>query len=448
MKPAVLFVLSLASVVPVRGQETQLGADFRGEGERLAASCGTFTIGGIGGCAQTLFTDHPMHIAVGSIAPQNGFAAGPAFVAHWTPNESWRLSWDMDAVVSENQSWRAGAYMTAVRSRRRSITTGPSKSKLAVEEYPVFHAYAQAISLNKITSFGEGPSSPVTAQSYFGMRETIVGANVIWPVAGALHLSLYGEANGRFVDIRPGDGQPVAPVLGNQPAFAQLGEGIRLTPALAGGHVRFNYALTFQEYAATGQASSFRRFTADLSHEFPLYSRTAEALNNNFNGPDDCRPDIEVKTCPAVKQTSRNRTGSFGLRFLYTGSFVSAGNTVPFYFQPTLGGSDIDGAPFLSSYQDYRFRAPDVLGVRGSFEHSVWGPFGFTAMVDEGKVALQPGDLGFSHLAHSYAAGVTVRAGGLPAVFLMFAWGGHEGTHTIASIDTSLLGGSARPSLY
>jgi hypothetical protein len=33
-------------------------------------------------------------------------------------------------------------------------------------------------------------------------------------------------------------------------------------------------------------------------------------------------------------------------------------------------------------------------------------------------------------------------------VYLLFAWGGHEGTHTITTLDTSLLGGSTRPSLY
>jgi hypothetical protein len=33
-------------------------------------------------------------------------------------------------------------------------------------------------------------------------------------------------------------------------------------------------------------------------------------------------------------------------------------------------------------------------------------------------------------------------------VFLLFAWGGGEGNHTIASMNTSLLGGSSRPSLY
>jgi hypothetical protein len=69
-------------------------------------------------------------------------------------------------------------------------------------------------------------------------------------------------------------------------------------------------------------------------------------------------------------------------------------------------------------------------------------------LAESGRVALRHSDLGFKHLAHSYAAGLTLRAGGFPQVSLMFAWGGHEGTHTIASVNTSLLGGSPRPSLY
>jgi hypothetical protein len=33
-------------------------------------------------------------------------------------------------------------------------------------------------------------------------------------------------------------------------------------------------------------------------------------------------------------------------------------------------------------------------------------------------------------------------------VYLLFAFGGHEGTHTIVNVNTSLLGSSARPSLF
>jgi hypothetical protein len=33
-------------------------------------------------------------------------------------------------------------------------------------------------------------------------------------------------------------------------------------------------------------------------------------------------------------------------------------------------------------------------------------------------------------------------------VQLLFAWGGHEGTHAVASISPVLLGGGSRPLLY
>jgi len=55
--------------------------------------------------------------------------------------------------------------------------------------------------------------------------------------------------------------------------------------------------------------------------------------------------------------------------------------------------------------------------------------------------------LGFDGLAHSIAVGVTLRAGGFPLVNLTFAWGGGS-HHIIGTIDSSLMGGSGRPSLF
>jgi len=457
---AAVFAASVALSAGAAAQESQLGSDFRREGEALQENCSSFNFKSIGSCAYTLFTDHPMHIAAGSIAPQNGFGFGPAFVAHWTPNESWRLSWDVDAVVSTNKSWRAGAYMTAIWDRHRGIVIKPGggggTSNLAVQEEPVFHVLAQSISLNTLSYFGMGPSTSDTARSFFGMRETVVGANATWPVLQKLHMALYGEANGRLVAIRAATGQTspsieqlysavTAPGLGSQPAFAQFGEGVRFAPALAGGHIRLNYAITLKEYVAGDSTFSFERLTTDLAHEFPLYLRTRRFLPNGFNGPDDCSVSASEHSCPAV---TRNLEGSITVRFLMNQSFTPAGHLVPFYFQPTLGGSDIDGNPALASYQDYRFRAPNDILAEARFEHSIYGPFGLTAMVDEGKVALTRGDLDFTHLRHSYSVGLTVRAGGFPMVWLLFAWGGHEGTHSTAAINTSLLGASARPSLY
>jgi len=457
------FTIVLMSQALMLAQESQLGADLRGEGERFDKSCAEgFSLANAAACAELLFTDHPLHIAVGSLAPGNGFAAGAAFVAHWTPNETWRLSWDTDAVASENGSWRAGAYMTAVLSRRRKIVVGTGgsgatpKSNLTVQEYPVFHAYVQDISLNSIGFYGIGPNTGKSGQSLFGMNEAIAGVNAVWPLVSGLNLSLYGEANGRFVSLRGDHGQSSpsieqiytessAPGLASQPAFAQFGEGVRIGPELASGHVQLNYSATLDQFAAANSAYSFQRFIADLDNEFPIYRKTAHAGQaKTFNGPDDCSADVAVKQCPAI---TRDREGSFGVRLYLSESMIPSSHTEPFYFQPTLGGSDIDGNMWLASYADYRFRAPNLLVLRGSFEHSIYGPLGAALMVDEGKVGLRPGDLDFTHLAHSYAAGVTLRAGGLPMLSLMFAWGG-DTTHVIANVNTSLLGGSARPSLF
>jgi hypothetical protein len=63
-------------------------------------------------------------------------------------------------------------------------------------------------------------------------------------------------------------------------------------------------------------------------------------------------------------------------------------------------------------------------------------------------VALTRSGLGDSPWIHSFSAGLTLRAGGFPQVSLLYSWGGNEGTHTIANVNTSLLGGTARPSLF
>jgi hypothetical protein len=451
-------------------RENQLKSDFRRESEHIKESCGPFSLKVLFGCAEELVTDHPLHLALGSIAPQNGFGFGLAFVTHYTPNESWRLSWDFDAVGATSTSWRAGGYMKIIHTPIQTIhvienPNGKSaKSTLAVHPYTVFNVYAQAISLNQLFFFGLGPSTLESGKTVFGMQQTIIGTNVIkpvteWSAIRSLNLSLLGEVNGRFVDIRENHGESTpsiehlytnanAPGLATQPGFVQLGEGFRLKPTLFNDHLQFNYLVNFQQFFAPSDSTySFRKWTVDLDNEFPLYGHSQSTAPKDTNGPDECAQAMGAEKCPPVSY-SRNRNGTIGMRLLITESIASAGSVVPFYFQPTLGGSDVNGNPALSSYQDYRFRAPNLLLLRESFEHSIWGPLGFTFMADQGKVALTRGDVDFQNLKHSFATGLTLRAGGFPQVFFLFAWGGSEGNHTIGTLNTSLLGGSSRPSLY
>ena len=471
MRWSLAIVIICLAALSAAQTESYTHADFRREGERVSEACGKFSFKTVPGCAYTLFTDHPLHIAVGSIAPQNGFGFGAAFVTHYTPNENWRLSWDVDAITSTSTSWRAGAYMKIIHTPPVSIvpTVGTSSSsrgrnklsKPTVRQYTVFNLYAQAISLNKLFFFGLGPNSSLSDQSVFGMRETVLGGNVIKPVkSGGLNLALLGEVNGRFVSLRGNhhEDRPSieqlyteasAPGLANQPGFFQLGEGVRIKPVLFNDHVQLNYLASFQQFFAPSNSHySFLRWTGDFGHTFPIYGTTQSAAPKEINGPDSCATALGAEKCPPVS-VSRNRSGAIGFRLLLSESFTSGSSVVPFYFQPTLGGSDISGTSTLAAFQDYRFRGPNLLLLRESFEHSIWGPFGFQFLADQGKVALTRGDLGFSHLRHSYATGLTIRAGGLPEIYFLYAWGaGSEGDHKIFYINPSLMGGSYRPSLY
>jgi hypothetical protein len=473
MRWSVVIFLWLA-LVPALAQESELHADFRRESERITDAC-KLNLMGVPGCGYELFTDHPLHIAAGSMPPQNGFGLGPAFVADKNTT-NWRLSWDVDAVGAISSvnapsgAWRAGGYMKLIHTPKQEIhviipTPGASteqkhKKIELVHPYTVFNLYAQSISLDKLEFFGLGNNSLQAGQSVFGMSQTIVGGSVVKPLyeLPALHwlnLSLRGEVNGRFVDIRGEHGQSApsigtlytnatAPGLSSQPGFAQFGEGVRIEPVIA-SRLRLNYLANFQQYVASNSNNTFLRWTVDLKHTVDLYGTTHSAANSEASGPDTCAPSGE--DCPKIS-TSRNLNGSIAMRLLLSESKTSATSTVPFYFQQTLGGSDINGAMSLGSYADYRYRAPNVLLLQESFEHSIWGPFGLKLMADQGRVALTRGDVGFSHLRHSFAGGLTLRAGSFPMVNLMFAWGGPEGHHNILNMDTSLLGASARPSLY
>jgi len=435
----------------VRAQESTMQAEFRREGESFKANCAKFSFKSLPGCAEVLFLGHPLHIAVGSIAPQNGFGFGPAFVRRWSPNENWRLNINADGVVSNNGSWRAGFYLKAVSTKIKpgTVTVGP---------FPIINVYAQTTSLNKIAFYGLGPNTARANQTFFGMRETIVGTNVIYPIFKPLNLALLGEVNGRFVDIRESNGNPspsieqvhteaTAPGLTRQPAFVQFGEGVRVRPKLFADYLRLNYSVNFQQFVAGQSRYSFNRLNVDLAHQIPIYRKTTRnLLPRDHNGPDDYSEN--PKGDADYPQITRDREGSVGLRLLISESFTSTGSVVPFYFQPTLGGSDINGQSALASFQDYRFRAPNLLLLQGNIEHSLYGPVGLTFRAETGRVALNRSDLEFKHMVHSYAAGLTLRAGGFPMVYIMFAWGSGEGTRTVSAMNTFLLGGGGRPSLY
>lgn len=455
------------------GNESRIHSDFRREWlelhpcrEQLVKPCSEFTPGHLVGIGQTLVTGQPLHLAIGSLAPQNGFALGLAFVEHKDFVSERRLTFDTDAVATKNGSWRAGSYLTTYKLRHSNDVIGvvmgtpaAGKQKPTVQVAPVFNLYAQATSLNTLYFYGLGPNTLPAGKSAFGLTETIAGASVLLPV-GTHGLSFTAEFNGRVPQLRPDtkDGVPTvgalyteatAPGLTHSAAFLQPGVGIQIQPHLFDNRLRLHYLVNVQDFASLGgTAYSFRRWTADLGHEFALNRHVTLTAADPHNGPDSCTIGDSITGCPHISSTINNE-GSISFRMILSGSAASAGNFVPFYLDPTSGGSNIDGNPVLASYPDYRFRAPNLVLMRGTVEHSLPKlPLGIYFSVDAAKSALTRNDIDFTNLRRSYSAGLTVHAGGLPVLYLLFAWGGNEGTHTTFSISNTLLGASPRPSLF
>lgn len=455
---ALLFVAALSSAQ----NESRLHADLRREGNALK-SCSQ--ISKFADCGQTLVLGQPFHLAFGSLAPDNGMGFGLAFVEHKNFASEWRTNLSLDAVATMNGSWRTGGYLKAYKL--------PAGNSYHVA--PLFHLYSQSISLNRVDYFGLGPQTTPLTHTTFGFSENVTGADMAFPISisgKSPVLAILAELNGRFPSVRAGREHDIpsidavfdeatAPGLTHQPAYFQPSEAVRLVPSLFAGRVNLNYLLQFQQFFAPGDSRySFRRLNFDFNHEIPLsrlsksiakYYSSSSTSSLSHNTPDYCGGagrENQAMPCPPASLT-RKLEGSINLRAFISESFAGKGSQVPFYFTPTIGGSDINGTRILPSYPDYRFRGPALLLFRGTIEHSLGKlPIGALLSADEAKIGLTRGDISLDHLRHSFSAGFTVHAGGLPVLSFVYAWGGGEGSHSIANVDPSLLGSSARPSLF
>ncbi len=478
------------AVAPADNSNPSFFGDLNRDLVQEKVNLGSCTSGlkGIPGCAQTLFTGTPFHIAVGSLAPQNGIGAGLAFAEFYHPTYCaswldfthappagrrnachWSLNINADGQASGNASWRTGVYFTAARiSARVPVVHYPGQSRTRqhlatfTNPSPTVSFYSETNSLNRVYFYGLGPYTPPADRTDFGFSENITGISATVPLVSSplasAGIALLGEINGRFPSVRGSYGdtsdsieilntEGSAPGLVSQPGYLQTGEGLRLIPALPeAAHLNLNYLVELQQFTAPSASQySFRRFTTDLDHRLVLYTKD---VGKPRSAPPPPLPGAQVRTIPPISPT-RDVTGSLSVRLFIQESIANAGRTVPFYFDPTIGGSDINGQSILPSYPDYRFRAPNVLLLHGAYEQSLGKiPIGLFLGIDEAKVGLRRDDIAFNHLRHSYSAGLTVHAGGVPVIYLLFAWGGDEGHHTIGTISDALIGPGTRPSLF
>jgi hypothetical protein len=353
-------------------------------------------------CLTDFFTARPVHVTVKSIVPGGGFGVGPTLNADLNSGQ-WQNHLNITGVASVRQFWETGALFTATHT-----SFGANNS--ARDRFRV-NLYGHAHDLPLMPFYGIGPNVTQQNLTDYREREVKAGADLInpfsaWFAAGgtleAIWPDIGGVTNTGVRSIGTVFNEATAPGLVSQPAFMHY--EVFAEPRHTRGPFEFTYRVGYDFYQDTQSGHySFRRFKVEGTHIFHPEKR------------DDSFLTIHTRL---------------------TISGANAGNAVPFYFQETLGGSDIDGQPTLRGFRDYRFRAPDNVLIQVQYDRRIWGPVGLLGFYDTGEVANRAADLSLADMRHSFGFGVSIWAGNRAVFRALVGLGSGEGRHLYFGIPT------------
>jgi outer membrane protein assembly factor BamA len=111
-------------------------------------------------------------------------------------------------------------------------------------------------------------------------------------------------------------------------------------------------------------------------------------------------------------------------RLFVSTSDTDAGQTMPFYLMPTLGGNDT-----LRGFREYRFRGPHAILAQGEYRWEIWSGFDAALFYDAGKVANRREDLDFEDLESDYGIGFRFNTNNGIILRVDAAFGSRDGKH-------------------
>jgi hypothetical protein len=186
---------------------------------------------------------------------------------------------------------------------------------------------------------------------------------------GRMSPAIASGTDTRFPSVETLFDDDAAPGLTAEPdftygeAFAEVDYRDEPGNARAGGH----YLLTFRKYADSDlDRFGFRSVDLLVQHFVPVFDKKRV----------------------------------FAFQLGVSGTDASAGDQVPFYMQPTLGGSRT-----LRSAADYRFRDTHALWLNAEYRWEAFSALDMALFTDWGKVASTASDLDFSDLERAYGIG-------------------------------------------
>jgi hypothetical protein len=293
----------------------------------------------------------------GGMITQGGFGIGPEYFREDL------LGGRLESQISYQISTRA--YQRGVlRLRSRNLAGG----RIETEMLSMHHYYP------KIQYYGPGPDSQKSLRSNFLLEDNSLDFSLglspargllLGPSAGFLWINTGPGRDSRFISADALYSPEQVPGIDRQTNFRRYGAFLRFNTLdnaegpRAGGFYLFQFnRYDDRRYSAYG----FHLYEADLRQYVPFFNQ---------------RRVIALRARTLLTDTD-------------------AGETVPFYLQPWLGGSDD-----LRGFRPFRFRDRNSLLFNAEYRWEIFAGLDMALFADAGKVFPRRGQLNFSRLEKS-----------------------------------------------
>jgi outer membrane protein assembly factor BamA len=297
---------------------------------------------------------HGLHPIVGGLRTGSGFGGG-TFI--------------------ETEGIRASAQASIKGYQQYDLrVTAPLKSEFLFSE---FRATYRNFSQERF--FGVGPDSRKENQTTYRLEDTnYVGRFGVAPTkrvkagvfAGWLETNVGKGTSRRSPSIETRFEPGEVPALESQPNYLQAGLFFEADYRDEAGNPRSG-----GRYTATWTKYEDRKLGR---YDFAQYDVEAQQYLPFFNK----RRVVVLRAKTTMTQTA-------------------AGQDVPFFMQPSLGGSED-----LRGFREYRFRDRNMVVLNAEYRWEAFSGLDLAAFADAGQVAPKAGDLRFSNFEKSYGAGL------------------------------------------
>ncbi len=247
--------------------------------------------------------------------------------------------------------------------------------------------------------YGPGPDSEKTGRSNYRLEET--AADGLFAVKPLPHVWFGGTGGYLWVNTGPGTDK------------RYISTERQYTPAQAPGIDR---QTNFLRYGAFGQVD-YRDNPLGARSGGNYTLRFDRYMDQNLSRHDFDRVEVELQQFIPFF----NKRRVIALRGKTALTYLDPGQTVPFYLQPVLGGSDD-----LRGFRTFRFHDMNSMVMNAEYRWETFSGMDMAIFADAGKVFTRKAQLNFKDLES--AVGVGMRFNARNAVFLRIDVGfSHEG---------------------